>query len=163
MDVRQALKQTMDTGEFVSMAYLGDLTDAELIRRPHPECNHILWQLGHLIASEHQMVESVLPGSMPPLPAGFAERYTPETAKSDDPAKFDSRATLMKVYREQRDAAVAKLQALSNEELSRESPEAVRSYAPDVAAIFGLQGGHWLMHAGQWAVLRRQLGRPPLF
>jgi len=22
---------------------------------------------------------------------------------------------------------------------------------------------HWLMHAGQWAVVRRKLGKPPLF
>jgi hypothetical protein len=29
--------------------------------------------------------------------------------------------------------------------------------------VFSMQGSHWMMHAGQWAVLRRKLGRPPLF
>ena len=36
------------------------------------------------------MQEGVAPGSMPPLPGGFADRYTKETAASDDPAAFDS-------------------------------------------------------------------------
>ena len=31
------------------------------------------------------------------------------------------------------------------------------------ATMLALAGTHWLMHAGQWAVVRRQLGRPPLF
>lgn len=163
MDIGAALKQTMDTGEYVAMAYLNDLSDADLLKRPHPACNHILWQIGHLILSEHQMVEGVLPGSMPPLPAGFADRYTSETAKSDDPATFDTREALMQAYRQQRAASIAKLQSITPDEFARQSPESMRSYAPNVAAVFSLQGGHWLMHAGQWAVLRRQLGRPPLF
>ena len=47
------------------------------------------------------------------------------------------------------------------------SPQAsstrARSRAPSVGAAFSMQGGHWLMHAGQWAVVRRQLGREPIF
>ena len=33
--------------------YLDDLTDAELLVRPAENMNHIAWQLGHLIQSEH--------------------------------------------------------------------------------------------------------------
>jgi hypothetical protein len=33
----------------------------------------------------------------------------------------------------------------------------------NVAGIFLMQGTHWTMHAGQWAVIRRKLGRAPLF
>jgi hypothetical protein len=32
-----------------------------------------------------------------------------------------------------------------------------------VGDVFSMQGGHLLMHAGQWAVVRRKLGRKPLF
>ena len=163
MDTRLALRQTMDTGDFVAMAYLADMQDAELMRRPHPGCNHVIWQLGHLIAAEHMMISSIAPGAMPALPAGFAERYTKETAKIDDPTKFDSKEVLLRVYREQRAGAVKALESMTDEQLGTESPEGVRGYAPNFAAMFGLQGGHWLMHAGQWAVLRRQLGREPLF
>ena len=61
------------------MGYLGDLTDEDLMKRPIEGTNHIKWQLGHLIAAEHQMIEGVAPGSMPPLPEGFAEKHKKDT------------------------------------------------------------------------------------
>src|SRR5262245_38109749 len=98
MNAKDVLKLSIDMGRMVSLPYVEDLTDAELLKRPHPKCNHIKWQLGHLIAGENQMIEQIAPGSMPALPAGFAERYTKETASSDDPAKFDSKADLLTTF-----------------------------------------------------------------
>jgi hypothetical protein len=31
-----------------------------------------------------------------------------------------------------------------------------------VAAIFTMQPSHWMMPAGQWAILRRKRGKPTL-
>lgn len=163
MNARDAIKLGIDSAQMISMAYLEDLTDDEMMKRPHPECNHLKWQVGHLIASEHQMVDGACPGAMPALPEGFADRYTRETATSDDAEAFDSKATLLEICGQQRAATLRALSELSDEKLGEPGPEAMREYAPTVADVFSLQGGHWLMHAGQWAVLRRQLGRPPLF
>jgi len=163
MDAKTAIKTCIDAGDMISTGYLGDLTDEEMMRRPHAACNHIKWQIGHLIASENQMINGVVPGSMPALPPGFAEKYSAETASSDDPAAFDSKEDLMRLYAEQRNGTLAALKAIDTDALSNESPEAMRAYAPTVGSAFSLQGSHWLMHAGQWAVIRRQLGRPPLF
>lgn len=160
MDAKRALKLSIDMGRAVAMGYVDDLNDDELLRRPHPACNHIKWQLGHLIASEHKMIEQVAPGAMPPLPPGFADRYTAATATSDDPAAFDTKEDLLKVFEAQRAGTLAALEKVSIDELDR--PTGVE-YAPTVAAMFEMQGSHWLMHAGQWAVVRRMLGRPPLF
>ena len=55
MDAKTAIKTGIDTGNMISTSYLGDLTDEEMMHRPHPDCNHIKWQMGHLIASEHMM------------------------------------------------------------------------------------------------------------
>jgi hypothetical protein len=52
---------------------------------------------------------------------------------------------------------------LSDEDLEKPSPEAMREYAPTVGSIFALQATHTMMHSGQWVVVRRQLGRAPLF
>src|SRR6186997_3037482 len=95
MNTRDGIKIGLDTGEFVSLGYLEDLTDAELLRRPHPACNHINWQVGHLIAAEHMMIEKVAPGSMPALPASFAEKYAKETATCDDASKFTTKSELL--------------------------------------------------------------------
>ena len=106
------------------------------------------------------MTEKVAPGSMPPLPAGFAEKYTKDTAPSDDAAKFLKKADLLKVFEEQRAASLKALDKLSDVDLDKSTGV---EYAKTVGEMFSMHGTHWVMHAGQWAVVRRQLGRKPLF
>jgi uncharacterized damage-inducible protein DinB len=163
MNSRDAIKVGLDMAEFISLGYLEDLSEAELLHRPCAGANHINWQLGHIIVSENEIMNSAVPGSMPALPAGLAGKYTKETATIDDPTKLSTKAELLKVYRDQRAATLAALNQLTDQDLDKESPENIRAYAPTVAAAVSMQGSHWLMHAGQWAVVRRQLGRPPLF
>ena len=163
MDTKSAIKQAIDTAHMISSSYLGDLTDEEMMHRPAAGCNHIKWQVGHLIESEHKMISQCLPSSMPALPAGFEDRYSKESATSDDAAAFDSKEELMKLYEEQRAATLAALANINEADLSKEGPEEIRSYCPTVGSAFLMQDAHWMMHAGQWAVIRRQLGREPLF
>jgi hypothetical protein len=161
MKAPDAIKMSADMSSMISMGYLNDLSDTDLLHRPAPACNHINWQLGHLIVAENQIVEKVSPGSMPALPAGFAEKYTPEASKSDDPKAFYSKADLLRIHGEQRTASLAVLAKTSETDLDKPSG---MEWAPTVAsALSAGTGGHWLMHVGQWAVVRRQLGRPPLF
>ncbi len=160
MNVKDALKLGIDSGKMISLGYLEDLTDQELLHRPAKGANHINWQVGHLIESENQMMNIALPGSMPPLPAGFAEKYTKDTATSDNAATFLKKAELLKVFEQQRAATLKALEKVSEADLDK--PTGV-DYAPTIGAMFAMQGTHWVMHAGQWAVVRRQLGRKPLF
>lgn len=160
MTAKDALRMTINMGRLISTSYLEDLSDADLLHRPHPDCNHINWQLGHLIASEHNLINHAIPDCMPPLPPGFADRYTKETARSNDPAAFETKTNLMRAFESQRAGTLAALERIPEAELERATG---LSYAPTVAALFEMQGSHWVMHAGQWAVIRRQLGRPPLF
>jgi hypothetical protein len=160
MNAKDAIKIGIDMGKHISTGYVEDLTDQELLHRPAKGANHINWQLGHLIAAEHEMTEKVCPGSMPPLPAGFVEKYTKDTASNDDGAKFLKKAELLKVFEEQRAASLKALDKLSEADLDKSTGV---EYAPTVGAMFSMHGTHWVMHAGQWAVVRRQLGRKPLF
>lgn len=163
MSTKQAILYNLNMGDMICSGYLGDLTDAEIMLRTVPGINHIAWQLGHLIASENQMVEGACPGSMPPLPAGFTERHAKETSTSDDATKFLKKDEYLALAKQQRAATLAALEKASEDDLAKPAPEKHRSYAPTVADIFNMQGTHWVMHAGQWAVLRRKLGKPPLF
>lgn len=163
MNAKDTMRRSIVSTDMIIDAYLNDLTDAELLVRPVPGANHIAWQLGHLINSEHQLIEAVMPGSMPPLPAGWAEKYSKETAKSDDPKAFHTKAEYLKLMKEQRAGTLAALEKIKEQELEQPAPESFRQYCPTVADVFMLQGPHYLMHAGQWAVTRRKIGRPPLF
>lgn len=163
MNAKQAIKAGIDGGGFVSNAYLDDLTDADLLVRPAPDCNHIAWQLGHLISAEHGMVEAVSPGTMPKLPEGFEKRHIKETASSDNPKDFLSKNEYLKLAEEQRAGTYAALEKTSDADFDKPGPESMRSYCPTIGSVFTMQGTHWLMHAGQWAIVRRKLGKPPLF
>jgi len=163
MNSREAIKASIDMGKLISVSYLEDLTDEEMMHRPHANCNHIKWQLGHLIQSEHDMIEGCIPGSMPALPEGFNEKYNKETAANDDGSFFHSKADLMKAFEAQRAGTLATLEKLTDEDLQKPAPEEMQGYAPNWGTAFVMQDAHWVMHAGQWAVIRRQLGREPLF
>jgi uncharacterized damage-inducible protein DinB len=163
MNAREAIKQSMNMPDMIWKSYLSDLSAEDLLVRPVDGANHIAWQLGHLISSEHKLMESVCPGSMPPLPDGFAEKYTNDTCGSDDPADFLEKADYIQLAEGQRAGTLAALDTLSDEGLDAPSPESLQMLGSTVAAIVSMQATHWTMHSGQWAVIRRKLGRAPLF
>jgi hypothetical protein len=163
MNAKEALESCLAFGDKVAGAYLADLTDGDLLIRPVPGTNHIAWQLGHLIGAEHDLIEMVAPGSMPKLPEGFKEKHSKQTAELDDPKAFCTKAEYLKLLKEQRTGTLAALAKMSEAALSQPAPEALRTHLKTVGDVFSMQGGHVLMHAGQWAVVRRKLGRKPLF
>ena len=163
MDARKAIEFNLDTAVMVVTRYLADLTEEELMHRPHPKANHIKWQLGHLIASDNQMVNRCCEDAIPTLPEGFVEKHSKPTSSEDAAGHFHSKEEYLSLYRSQTKAIKTTLSDLTVEELDRPTPEPMHQYAPTVGAALVLIGSHWMMHAGQWAVIRRQLGRDPLF
>lgn len=163
MDAHKVILDGMQMSHSVLKGFLEDFTDAELLIRPVPGANHVAWQLGHLISSEFQMMEALRPGVSPALPAGFAERHSKENSTSDDASKFYTKSEYMRVYDAQREASMKVLSSVKAEELDAPGPESMRAYAPTVGAILSLQGAHQMMHAGQFTVLRRKLGKPVVF
>lgn len=163
MNATEAIKAASVVPGFLWKAYIEDLTDEEMLVRPVEGANHIKWQMGHVITSQKGLVDAVCPGKMPELPEGFAEKYSKETAGSDDPASFDSKADLIRLAEESNAAAMKILEGLSDEDLEKPMPEHFQRFGPTVAHLFTMLPAHWTMHAGQWAVIRRKLGKPPLF
>jgi hypothetical protein len=160
MKAHDLVKMQLEMADMICLGYLQDLTDEQWMLRPHPGCNHLNWQVGHLVASENEMMSIIVPNTMPPLPSGFREKYTKETAGSNDPANFVKKDELLRLQKEQRAGTLTALAKINESDF--EKPTGA-NYAPTVAAMLNLQGSHWLMHAGQWVVVRRQCGRPPLF
>ena len=163
MNAHGALRRALSDADMITASYLNDLSDAELLVRAVPGTNHIAWQLGHLIASENGMIGETCPGSMPALPAGFRDKHNNDTSASDDPKAFLSKDEYLRLYRQQREATLKALDTLSEADLDRPAPERFRGFVESVGGVFSMQASHWLMHAGQWAVVRRKLGRKPLF
>lgn len=163
MSIAVHIRQTLELPEMIVRMYLEDLSDEDLFVRPYDSMNHIAWQLGHLIAGENFHINQIMPDSMPALPEGFRDRHSKDTAASDDRSLFCTKAEYLKLMHEQRAGTLKVLGTLSDEDLLKPSPEPIRYFGPSVGTVFPGESAHWMMHAGQWAVVRRKLGKPPLF
>ncbi len=160
MNAISVLRNQMKLSDLLVNTYVGDLTEAECLKRPAPAANHIIWQLGHLIVAESGLMGACAPGRLPPLPEGFADRYTKETAALDDASAFHTKQELLEQYTAQRQATDAILAELSEADLDQASPESYQPRFPTIGSLLSLVAIHPIMHCGQWVVVRRMLGKP---
>ncbi len=164
MTAKDAIKTALTSTQSLVGSYLSDLSDADLLLRPVPNANHIAWQLGHLISAERGLLDPHLPGAAyPELPAGFAEQHSKEKASSDSAKGFASKAEYVSLFNKMREATLAALAKMSDADLDKATTGNMAKFAPTVAALLILQSNHTLMHAGQFTVVRRKLGKPILF
>ena len=160
MNAQDAIRQSAEMSSTVLKRYLDDLTDADLLRRPGPGCNHLAWQLGHLIASANSLLNAIRPGGGASLPAGFAEQHSKETAGIDDAGKFCSKQQYLDLFDRAHTATLAELAKTTADDLDQPSPAYLQKMFPTVGSVFVLLATHSLMHAGQFVPVRRALGKP---
>ncbi|MBV9122294.1 MAG: DinB family protein [Planctomycetes bacterium] len=163
MNAKEAVKTALQSTQHILNMYLSDLADEDLLVRPVPNANHIAWQLGHLISSEVRM-GGVTPGAAyPELPAGFAEQHGKTSAASDPPRGFRTKKDYLDLFNKVRGATLANLERMPDADLDKPTPGEMAKFAPTVGALFVLTANHTMMHAGQFTVVRRKLGKPVLF
>jgi hypothetical protein len=156
--IQTALTSTQKTLEW----FLSDLSDADLLLRPVPGANHIAWQLGHLILAEVRMLGDQTPATVyPELPTGFGDQHGKAKATTDQ--GFGTKAQYLELFRKVREATLANLEKMADADLDRPTKGNMAPFAPTVGALLLLQSNHTLMHAGQFTVVRRKLGKPILF
>lgn len=162
MNTQGAIRTTLEMSTTVLKNYFSDLTDAELMTRPGEGCNHLAWQLGHLISSECNLLEMVAPGAAAELPAGFAEQHDKANAGVDDPTKFRTKQEYLDLLDQVQAATVAALEKTTDADLDKPGPAAFAQMFPTVGHVYVLIATHGMMHAGQFVPVRRKLGKPIL-
>jgi hypothetical protein len=164
MNAKDAIKTALDANHFILTSVLADLSDADLLVRPVPGANHIAWQLGHLVYAEAQHLPKQIPGGTPvELPAGFAEQHSKEMAAAEPPKGFRTKEEYLGLFKKVRAATLAALDKIPEADLDRPITGPMARLAPTAGAMFLLMANHELMHAGQFSVVRRKLGKPVLF
>lgn len=163
MKASQVLETALNSTQFLTNQYLNDLSDADLLVRPAPSANHIAWQLGHVIASEINLVRGQLPNAeYPELSAGFAEQHGKETAGQEPAKGFLTKQQYVDLFNRVRDATKATVAKLSDADLDRPTSGNMAQFAPKLGDLLMLVANHTLMHGGQFTVVRRKLGKPIL-
>jgi len=160
MNTQDAIRKTLKTSSIVLGRYVDDLSDTDLMQRPGPGCNHLAWQLGHLIASENQLLESVAPGAGIDLPAGFVEQHSKDTKDDDNPAHFLSKQRYLELFEQVHAATLAAIAKMSDADFDKPGPASFQPMFPTIGDVVLLIATHGLMHAGQFVPVRRKLGKP---
>ena len=142
---------------------LADFSDNDMVSRPCPGANHAAWQLGHLIVSETHLVNNAKPNSMPELPAGFADKFTKETSKLDDPKAFAKKDDMLALMEKVRAASIRWAKSMTPQDMAVATTGPIADFAPTAQHIAALLPDHVAMHIGQFQVIRRKLGKPILF
>ncbi len=136
MNARQAISSTMDMSLLVLKQYISDLSDADLLKRPGAGCNHLAWQLGHLIASECGILNSLVPGAVPELPAGFKEKHDKNNTASDDPKNFCTKQQYLELLDKVHAASTKALNAAADADLDQPAPENFRKMFPTAGQVW---------------------------
>jgi uncharacterized damage-inducible protein DinB len=163
MTSRDAIRAALASTQDILKMYLSDLSDADLLVRPVPNANHIAWQIGHLISAERGICR-ILPGvAYSELPSGWEEQHDKNTAAQEPPRGFATKAAYLDLFDKTRGATLAALDKMSDADLDRPTEGNMAKFAPTLGALLVLTANHTMMHAGQFTVVRRKLGKPVLF
>lgn len=141
-------------------AYVGDLTDEEILMAPVQGMNHIAWQLGHLISTERAFIELISPGASPALPTGFDEVHSRTDTKGTNPSDFLKKDDYLALYKAQREVTSQVLDGLADADLDKPTQGNVAQIAPTFGTLLNLIALHYLMHVGQFVAVRRSANKP---
>ncbi len=162
MNAKGAIASSLKSTQNMMSMFVSDLSDADLLVRPVPNANHIAWQLGHLIQSECQLGKMIPGSTYPELPAGWGEQHSKKTAAIEPPTGFSTKADYLNKFNQVREATLNALGKLSDSDLDKPTEGDLAKFAPTLADVILLCGNHVMMHAGQFSVVRRKLGKPIL-
>lgn len=142
--------------------FVADLSPAEYLYRPTEKSNCVAWLLGHLTLSDRRVMGLILGiADLPQLPDGFEKRFGRDEG-SPQSAEFGDVSPLLPLFLETRDLLISHVRSLDPALLNQPIPMSHPRFKIIFEAI-NFMGIHASMHAGQITIIRRGLGRPPLF
>jgi len=142
-------------------AAVADLSDEDMILQPAGVPNHAAWTLGHVIHSCEAMAGEL--GVKPWLPEDWVLRFgygsSPVAVVTEYPRKAALLAALVEASRRLQSALVEAGESGLAEPLP---DEPLRAELPTKGhALLQILAAHTAFHAGQLAMWRRAVGRPP--
>ena len=163
MKTTEFIKVSLDNSKGWAMGLISDMKDAPLTQPTPNGGNHPLWNLGHIIRAESDLLDVFIldkPNRFPEWDGVFSMGSTPST----DASQYPTMDELMAKFEEMRAATLAHLATLSDDDLDQPShaPEEFGPFFATVGACFAAMCIHTTFHAGQVAVARRAAGRKVL-
>jgi len=159
-NVNDVLGFGLTNSQAVLKRYVEDLSAREYLHRPAPTANCAAWTVGHLAMTDRYALK-LLGAPLPELPAGFDKKFSRDEGcpQAED---FGDVSKVVPVFDEHRNRLIALTRTLTPEQLDQKLEKPI-AFAKTFAEALTFVAIHTSMHAGQIAIIRRSLGRPPLF
>ena len=140
--------------------YVADLSAQEFHHRPSPGANCAAWTVGHLAMTDRNGLKR-LGAPLPALPDGFEKRFSRDEG-CPQAQEFGDVKQVVAVFEEHRNRLIAAVKAATPQQLAEKMPKPI-AMATTIGEALAFLGVHTAMHAGQVVMIRRSLGRSPLF
>ena len=150
--------------------YTTGLLDAtpgdDWFRMPAEGVSHVAWQVGHLALSEYRLGLHRLRGALPEdetlISSGFLARFGRASIPDPDPSSYPPAGEIRAVFDRVHDRVMAELAGLDDARLDEPIlvPHSLFTRKGDALAWCPQ---HEMIHAGQIGLLRRLIGRPPIW
>lgn len=156
--MRETVIMQFETAKWALHQNLDGLSHEESLVTPEPGGNSPNWVLGHLVTGYGNLLEALGEES-----DSDEEQMAPYQRGSGplDPAKARPFAELLADFDQSHARVVAKVGALTPEELAAPSPVSPTNNPDETIGSFvGVLAFHQAYHVGQVGVLRRVVGKP---
>jgi len=145
--------------------FLKDLTDAEWFSSPPQYTTHIAWQVGHIAVAQYSLCLRRVRGRTKAdeslISDAFIEAFKGGSKPIAEPEKNPPLDEIRRVFDAVHEQSVGELSARSEAELDEPLAEPHPRFKTKLGAV-EFSALHEMVHAGQIAMLRRLMGKPPL-
>jgi uncharacterized damage-inducible protein DinB len=145
--------------------FLKDLTDAEWYWSPPQFTTHVAWQVGHIAVAEYGLCLRRVRGRTTAdeslISDTFIEAFKPGSKPAAEPEKNPPLDEIRRVFEAVHKQSVDELSSRSEAELDEPLADPHPRFKTKWGAV-EFSPLHEMVHAGQIAMLRRLMGKPPL-
>jgi uncharacterized damage-inducible protein DinB len=158
--VNESLAFGLSSSGMMLTRYVADLTAEEFHHRPSPNANCAAWTVGHLAMTDRNGLKR-LGAPLPELPEGFEKRFSRDEG-CPQAQEFGDVKQIVAVFEDHRKRLIEAVKKATQQQLDEKMPKPI-AMATTIGEALSFLGVHTAMHAGQIVMIRRSLGRPPLF
>jgi hypothetical protein len=162
MSLKQRLQRQLESARQLSERLLSDFHSPEQwTHQVFEGGNHALWFAGHMANTDNFLISLVAPQRAVEQ-AGFTEAFGMGSRPSRTMGDYPPVEEILAAMRERRKTLLDVLGGLSDEDLSRPTPDGAPDFLPDFGSVFELAVWHEGLHSGQLSTVRRSLGFAPV-
>ena len=160
----QAARDQMRFARQITSPFLDGLKESDWFAMPG-DVTHLAWQIGHLAVAQYHLVLARVRGKRPEdaeyLPETYFDLFGRGSTPSPVESSYPSVAEIREVFEQVNKLCFDESASFTDEQLAEPTDPPHPAFKNKLGAIW-FASRHELIHAGQIALLRRELGYSPL-